>query len=91
MVLTLALVALAVQEPRRADPRPPYWQQEVAYRIDSRLDEPTGVLSGTETIVYSRKFDPNTHWDNWVRYPFYPGYASVGVVRSVGGGASAHR
>lgn len=59
MVLTLALVALAVQEPRRADPRPPYWQQEVAYRIDSRLDEPTGVLSGTETVVYVNR-SPDT-------------------------------
>jgi 2-desacetyl-2-hydroxyethyl bacteriochlorophyllide A dehydrogenase len=42
------------------------------------------LSTGTETIVYQRKFAPGTHWDNWVRYPFYPGYASVGIVRAVG-------
>lgn len=47
------------------------------------------MSTGTETIVYNRKFDPGTHWDRWVRYPFYPGYASVGVVRAVGEGVSA--
>jgi len=42
------------------------------------------LSTGTETIAYSRKFDPGTHWDDWVRYPFHPGYASVGVVLAVG-------
>ncbi len=29
-----------------------YWQQQVAYEISARLDEPRGVLSGTERIRY---------------------------------------
>jgi 2-desacetyl-2-hydroxyethyl bacteriochlorophyllide A dehydrogenase len=42
------------------------------------------MSTGTENIVFNRLFDPGTHWDNWVRYPFYPGYSSVGVVEKVG-------
>ncbi len=53
MLLPLALLALAAQQPSRAaDPRAPYWQQQVAYRISASLDEPSGVLSGHEAIVY---------------------------------------
>src|SRR6266702_1562647 len=29
-----------------------YWQQQVAYRITSSLDEPSGVLTGSERITY---------------------------------------
>jgi hypothetical protein len=43
-----------------ASPAPdPYWQQEVAYEIGARLDEPTGVLSGTERIRYTNR-SPDT-------------------------------
>lgn len=35
---------------------------------------------GTENIVFNRLFDPGTHWDDWVKYPFFPGYCSVGTV-----------
>lgn len=38
------------------------------------------MSTGTENIVFNRQFDPGTHWDRWVKYPFFPGYASVGVV-----------
>jgi len=44
----------------------------------------TLMSTGTENIVYNRLFDPGTHWDNWVKYPFYPGYLSVGNVIAVG-------
>jgi len=44
------------------------------------------MSTGTENIVFNRLFDPGTHWDKWVQYPFYPGYASVGVVDRVGDG-----
>jgi len=44
----------------------------------------TLMSTGTETIVYARKFDPGTHWDNWVKYPFHPGYALVGQVVAIG-------
>lgn len=44
------------------------------------------LSTGTETIVFARKFDPGTHWDAWVRYPFRPGYATVGRILAVGPG-----
>lgn len=40
------------------------------------------MSTGTENIVFNRLFDPGTHWDEWVKYPFHPGYASVGEVVS---------
>jgi 2-desacetyl-2-hydroxyethyl bacteriochlorophyllide A dehydrogenase len=42
------------------------------------------MSTGTENIVFNRLFDPGTPWDDWVKYPFYPGYSSVGVVDSAG-------
>jgi len=42
------------------------------------------MSTGTENIVFNRLFDPGTHWDNWVKYPFYPGYIAVGVVEAAG-------
>jgi len=42
------------------------------------------MSTGTENIVFNRLFDAGTHWDNWVKYPFYPGYATVGVVEALG-------
>lgn len=42
------------------------------------------MSTGTENIVFNRLFDAGTHWDNWVKYPFYPGYSCVGVVEEVG-------
>ncbi len=46
------------------------------------------MSTGTENIVFNRLFEPGTHWDNWVKYPFYPGYAMVGVVEQVGEGVT---
>jgi 2-desacetyl-2-hydroxyethyl bacteriochlorophyllide A dehydrogenase len=42
------------------------------------------MSTGTENIVFNRLFDPGTHWDNWVKYPFYPGYSAIGVVETIG-------
>ena len=42
------------------------------------------MSTGTENIVLNRLFDAGTHWDNWVKYPFYPGYATVGRIEEVG-------
>lgn len=42
------------------------------------------MSTGTENIVFNRSFAPDSHWDRWVKYPFYPGYCSVGVVATVG-------
>lgn len=52
---------------------------------DVRVRSLTSLIStGTETIVLGRKFAPGTHWDNWVKYPFRPGYAVVGEVAEAG-------
>ncbi|MBN8218287.1 MAG: zinc-binding alcohol dehydrogenase [Spirochaetes bacterium] len=42
------------------------------------------MSTGTENIVFNRLFEAGSHWDRWVKYPFYPGYANVGVVEAVG-------
>lgn len=47
------------------------------------------MSTGTENIVFNRLFAPGTHWDKWVEYPFYPGYAAVGEVVAVGAEVSS--
>jgi 2-desacetyl-2-hydroxyethyl bacteriochlorophyllide A dehydrogenase len=42
------------------------------------------ISTGTELICLGRRFAPGTHWDAWVRYPFSPGYSSVGRVLAAG-------
>jgi len=44
----------------------------------------TLISPGTEGIALHRRFDPGTHWDRWVQYPFHAGYAAVGEVTEVG-------
>lgn len=72
-------------------------QQVLVESFDPGTPAPDEVLirthlslmsTGTENIVFNRLFDPGTHWDNWVRYPFYPGYSSVGVVEKTGEGVT---
>ena len=46
------------------------------------------MSTGTENIVFNRLFDPGTHWDEWVKYPFYPGYSSVGIIETIGEGVT---
>ena len=53
--------------------------EEVAVKIICSL-----ISSGTEMIVFNRQFSKDTHWDSWVKYPFYPGYAAVGIVTEAG-------
>ena len=54
-LLTLALLQQATPGPGPA----PYWQQFVAYEIDASLDEPSGVLSGRQRVLY-RNNSPDT-------------------------------
>ncbi len=42
-----------------------YWQQQVAYRITASLDEPSGVLTGSERITYVNR-SPATLRDFYV-------------------------
>ena len=46
------------------------------------------MSTGTENIVFNRLFAPGTHWDNWVKYPFLPGYSLVGEATAVGEGVT---
>lgn len=52
---------------------------EVALQVLSSL-----MSTGTENTCLNRLFEPGTHWDRWVQYPFYPGYTVVGRVTEVG-------
>src|ERR1700733_460481 len=58
-------------------------RNQVLVRTDLSL-----MSTGTENIVFNRLFDPGSHWDQWVKYPFYPGYSSVGTVEAVGEGVT---
>ena len=42
------------------------------------------MSTGTENIVFNRLFEAGSHWDHWVKYPFYPGYALIGEVEATG-------
>jgi hypothetical protein len=58
--MLLALVALAALQQATPGTGPaPYWQQSVAYQIDAALDEPKGVLSGRQEVLY-RNNSPDT-------------------------------
>jgi hypothetical protein len=52
-VISLAL--LVVQQSTAGANPTTYWQQQVAYEIEARLDEPSGVLRGTERIRYTNR------------------------------------
>lgn len=42
------------------------------------------LSTGTETLCLRGVFDAGSHWDNYVKYPFSPGYCMVGRVLEVG-------
>lgn len=46
----------------------------------------TLISTGTELICLGRLFEAGSHWDEWVKYPFSPGYSLVGRVTAVGDG-----
>ena len=55
----IALALFIVQQTAVQSPSGPYWQQEVAYEIQARLDEPRGMLVGSEQIRYTNR-SPDT-------------------------------
>jgi hypothetical protein len=56
----IAAALLVVQQAATAQSPPnAYWQQQVAYEIEARLDEPSGVLRGRERIRYTNR-SPDT-------------------------------
>lgn len=44
------------------------------------------VSTGTELTAYTGSFPPASAWAQYVKYPFKPGYSSVGRVIEVGSG-----
>lgn len=38
------------------------------------------ISTGTERRCLQRDFAPGSHWDEWVTYPFRPGYSFVGAT-----------
>lgn len=44
------------------------------------------ISIGTEMICFARNVEKGTGWDQWVQYPFPPGYLSVGEIIDVGEG-----
>ena len=42
------------------------------------------MSTGTENIIFNQLFEPGTHWDRFVRYPYRPGYLSVGEIVEIG-------
>jgi len=42
------------------------------------------MSTGTELTAFGHCFEPGTHWDAWVKYPFQPGYATVAEIAQVG-------
>lgn len=48
------------------------------------------ISAGTEMTIFNRQFAPGTHWDGWVKYPFYPGYLVAGRIAKVGAGLAGY-
>ncbi len=55
----IGFALLLLQQPASATGHGDYWQQQVAYEISARLDEPAGVLGGTQRIQYTNR-SPDT-------------------------------
>jgi 2-desacetyl-2-hydroxyethyl bacteriochlorophyllide A dehydrogenase len=49
------------------------------------------ISTGTEGICLGRLFESGTHWDSWVKYPFYTGYSVIGHVMAVGSNVTDFR
>jgi 2-desacetyl-2-hydroxyethyl bacteriochlorophyllide A dehydrogenase len=67
----------------RCEPIPEMGLGQILVRSTASL-----ISTGTESICLGRKFAPGTHWDNWVKYPFPPGYLCAGQVIAIGGGVT---
>ena len=62
----------------RREPVPPLHSGQILVQGARSL-----ISTGTECICLTRNFAPGTHWDNWIKYPFYPGYSHSGRVIQV--------
>ena len=65
------------------------YQPEPIRPASVRIKARTSLIStGTEGICLHRMFEPGTHWDDWVKYPFKTGYSMVGEVTEIGEGVT---
>src|SRR3989442_14139733 len=51
----------------------------------------TLISTGTELTCLSGRYEPGSHWDGWVKYPFRPGYCMAGTVLAAGEGATTFK
>jgi threonine dehydrogenase-like Zn-dependent dehydrogenase len=49
------------------------------------------VSLGTEGNCLRGVYDPGTYWEEYIRYPFRPGYSMVAEVVAVGAGVTSHK
>jgi 2-desacetyl-2-hydroxyethyl bacteriochlorophyllide A dehydrogenase len=49
------------------------------------------LSTGTESFCLAGDFDPGTFWEEWVTYPFAPGYSMTSVVTEVGPAVTGFR
>ena len=70
-IFFLAKDAVVIQ----TQPVPDVNAGEILVRLQYSL-----ISTGTECICLQRNFAPGTHWDQWVQYPYRPGYSAAGVV-----------
>lgn len=49
------------------------------------------VSPGTEGHCLRGIYDPGTYWEEYIRYPFHPGYSMAARVIAVGDGVASHR
>lgn len=63
-----------LEVPRR-EPLP----NEIVIRTECSL-----ISTGTELTCLHRRFAAGGHFDQWVKYPFFPGYSNVGSVVRIG-------
>lgn len=46
------------------------------------------VSRGTESFCLRGEYDPGTYWEEYIQYPFHPGYSMVARVEAVGDGVT---
>lgn len=82
MVMTTTSRAVITQ-PRRVEmqsvPLPALGPQDILVRARKSL-----LSSGTDRVCFRADFAPGTHWAQWIKYPFTPGYSMVGEVVATG-------
>ncbi len=49
------------------------------------------VSLGTEGHCLRGVYDPGTYWEEYIRYPFRPGYSMAAEIVAVGQGVTAHK